>query len=131
MKAKYKRIKRNEIINTTKPKNIKVFNYGLAILKAIYAFLVVSYHIFDPKTGHPCEGDLESVTIVTSSGKYADTLSTALFVMGKEDAVEWWKDNSDFDFILITKDRELVYSAGLQNFLEPLYQFKTVEVVHR
>ena len=46
MKAKYKRIKRNEIINTTKPQNIKVFNYGLAILKSIQAFLVVSAHNF-------------------------------------------------------------------------------------
>jgi len=88
-------------------------------------------HIFDPKNGHPCEGDLESVTIVTSSGKYADTLSTALFVMGKETAVEWWKQNPDFDFILLTKNHELIYSAGLENFIEPLYQFKTVEIVHR
>ena len=88
-------------------------------------------HIFDPKNGHPCEGDLESVTIVTSSGKNADTLSTALFVMGKETAVEWWKQNPDFDFILLTKNHELIYSAGLENFIEPLYQFKTVEIVHR
>lgn len=88
-------------------------------------------HIFDPKNGHPCEGDLESVTIVTSSGKNADTLSTALFVMGKKNAVEWWKQNPDFDFILLTKNHELIYSAGLENFIEPLYQFKTVEIVHR
>ena len=88
-------------------------------------------HIFDPKNGHPCEGDLESVTIITTSGKYADTLSTALFVMGKETAVEWWKQNPDFDFILLTKNHEFFYSAGLENFIEPLYQFKTVEIVHR
>lgn len=88
-------------------------------------------HIFDPKNGHPCEGNLESVTIVTSSGKYADTLSTALFVMDKETAVEWWKQNPDFDFILLTKNHELIYSAGLENFIEALYQFKTVEIVHR
>lgn len=88
-------------------------------------------HIFDPKNGHPCEGDLESVTIVTSSGKNADTLSTALFVMGKETAVEWWKQNPEFDFILLTKNHELIYSDGLENFIEPLYQFKTVEIVHR
>lgn len=88
-------------------------------------------HIFDPKTGYPCEGDLESVTIITTSGKFADTLSTALFVMGKETAVEWWKQNPDFDFILLTKNHELIYSAGLENFIEPLYQFKTVEIVHR
>lgn len=88
-------------------------------------------HIFDPKNGHPCEGDLESVTIVTSSGKNADILSTALFVMGKKTAVEWWKQNPDFDFILLTKNHELIYSAGLENFIEPLYQFKTVEIVRR
>ena len=50
MKAKYKRIKTNEIINTTKPKNIKAFNYGLAILKTIFAFLVVKHHSFNPIT---------------------------------------------------------------------------------
>ena len=83
------------------------------------------------RNGHPCEGDLESVTIVTSGGKYADTLSTALFVMGKETAVEWWKQNPDFDFILLTKNHELIYSAGLENFIEPLYQFETVEIVRR
>lgn len=88
-------------------------------------------HIFDPKTGHPCEGDLESVTIVCSSGKYADTLSTALFVMGKEAAVEWWKNNLDFEFVLLTKNHELIYSDGLESFIEPIYQFKAIEVVHR
>ena len=88
-------------------------------------------HIFDPKNGHPCDGDLESVTIVCPSGKYADTLSTALFVMGKEAAVEWWKNNPDFDFILITKNHELIYSEGLNKFIEPIYHFVSVETVHR
>ena len=87
-------------------------------------------HIFDPKTGHPCNGDLESVTIFASSGKYADALSTALFVMGKNSAVDWWKNNPDFDFIMITKNRELVYSAGLEGFIEVLYQFESVEKIH-
>ena len=88
-------------------------------------------HIFDPTTGRPCEGELESVTIVCPSGKYADTLSTALFVMGKDSAVEWWKANSDFDFILLTKNKELFYSEGLEGFIEPLYQFESVSVIHR
>ena len=88
-------------------------------------------HIFDPKTGRPCEGNLESVTIISTSGKYADTLSTALFVMGKEAAVEWWKHNSDFDFILLTKNHQLIYSEGLENLIQPIYQFESIEVVHR
>lgn len=88
-------------------------------------------HIFDPKTGRPCEGNLESVTIICSSGKYADTLSTALFVMGKDSAVEWWRKNPDFDFIILTKDRELFYSEGLKGFIEPVFEFESVELVHR
>lgn len=90
-------------------------------------------HIFDSKTGRPSESDLESVTIITSSGKYADCLSTALFVMGKTAAIEWWKANPDpdFDYILFTKNRELIYSAGIKDFIEPLYQFTSVEIVQR
>lgn len=90
-------------------------------------------HIFDPKTGRPSESNLESVTIICTSGKYADCLSTALFVMGKDTAIEWWKANPDidFDFILITKDRCLIYSEKIQDFIEPLYQFASVEVVTR
>ena len=89
-------------------------------------------HIFDPKTGCPSNSNLESVTIVTSSGKYADCLSTALFVMGKDSAIEWWKNNPEpaFDFILLTKEKGLVYSEGLKDFIEVLYQFETVELVH-
>lgn len=90
-------------------------------------------HIFDSKTGRPSESDLESVTIITSSGKYADCLSTALFVMGKTAAIEWWKANPDpdFDFILFTKNRDLIYSAGIKDYIEPLYQFASVEIVQR
>ncbi len=86
-------------------------------------------HIFDPATGHPSQSDLESVTIICESGKYADALSTALFVMGSDVAVDWWRANPDFDFILITKSGSLLYSEGLEGFIEPLYQFASVESV--
>jgi len=87
-------------------------------------------HIFDPETGRPSQSDLESVTIVCQSGCYADALSTALFVMGKEGAIKWWKENHNFDFILITKSGELIYSEGLEGFIEALYPFQTVTKLH-
>ena len=100
-------------------------------------------HIFDPASGSPCQSDLESVTIVCNSGKYADALSTSLFVMGKEKAVDWWKkmdaaeafskeqkeEYSSFDFIFITKDHKLIYSQGLKDSIEPLYPFTSIELV--
>ncbi len=84
-------------------------------------------HIFDSKTGRPSQSDLESVTIVCEKGAYADVLSTALFAMGKEAAIEWWRANADFDFIMITKKGELLYSQGLEEVIEVLYQFESVE----
>lgn len=86
-------------------------------------------HIFDPKIGRPSQSDFESVTIICESGKIADALSTALFVMGKKDAIEWWKKHQNFDFILLTKERGLVYSSGLESVLEPLINFSFVERV--
>ncbi len=84
-------------------------------------------HIFDPKTGCPSSSNLESVTIICESGRYADALSTALFVMGSEGAVAFYRTNPDFDFVLITKERKLIYSAGLRGFIEPLADFSRVE----
>ena len=80
-------------------------------------------HIFDPKTGRPSTSDMESVTIVSSSGKYADALSTALFVMGSEKAMDFWKQNRDFEMIILTKDRRLLYTEGLNGRIDALINF--------
>lgn len=62
------------------------------------------HHIIDPKTGYPADSDLLSVTVVGTSATRCDALSTALFVMGKEKAVDFWNKSKDFDMILITED---------------------------
>lgn len=80
-------------------------------------------HIFDPKTGRPSTSDIESVTIVSSSGKYADALSTALFVMGSKKALDFWKQNRDFEMIILTKDKKLIYTDGLNGRIEVLIDF--------
>lgn len=71
-------------------------------------------HIFDGRTGCPVENDLAAVTAVCASGLYADSLSTALFVMGSEKAVSFWRENRDFDFVIIKKDAAVLYTAGLK-----------------
>ena len=55
--------------------------------------------------------------------------------MGKDKAIVWWKKQMAeksfpaFDFILITKSGELIYSEGLSDFIEPIYQFYSIETV--
>ena len=72
-------------------------------------------HIFDSRTGYPVENDIASVSVISSSGLYADSLSTSLFVMGFEKAVSFWKSSGDFDFVIIKNSKEIFYTEGLKD----------------
>lgn len=74
---------------------------------------VVYGHIIDPKTGYPADSDLLSVTIISPDGTLCDALSTALFVMGREEAVRFYRENSGFDIILIANNGEIFVSEGI------------------
>lgn len=74
------------------------------------------HHIIDPATGYPAENGLASVTIVSQDGTLADALSTALFVMGKEKALAYWKEHADeFEVILIEDNKDMTITEGLQD----------------
>ncbi len=74
------------------------------------------HHIIDPFTGYPAENGLISVTIVSNDGTLADGLSTSLFIMGKDKAVEFWKSHSDeFDAVLETDDGTLYVTEGISD----------------
>lgn len=72
-------------------------------------------HIIDPKTGYPVDNGVLSVTAVCESGIAADALSTALFVMGEEEAARFYQNDTkyDFDFVMLKKDNSLLVTDGL------------------
>lgn len=91
---------------------------------------VVYHHIIDPATGHPADNGLISVTIVSEDGTLADGLSTSLFIMGKDKAIEYWKAHSkDFDFVLCEDDGTLVVSKGLKDKFTPQNENAEIEYV--
>ena len=71
-------------------------------------------HIIDPTTGYPVNNELASVTIVAEEGKLCDALSTSLFVMGVDGAIGYWRDNPEFNMILVTQDHQLLLTEELE-----------------
>ena len=72
-------------------------------------------HILDPRTGAPVENGLKSVTVIGAEGKKCDALSTALFVMGRDAAIEHWRTYGDFDMVLLTEENEVYITEGLRD----------------
>lgn len=114
--------------------SLKLQNSGLITSGGYVRFFTADdgkeyIHIFDGKTMHPVNNGLASVSIICSSGAYGDALSTTLFVSGRENAIEYWKQHRDFDFILITEDRELIYTTNLKDKIKILTDFESVTII--
>lgn len=88
------------------------------------------HHIIDPATGYPAESGLTSVTVVAPGngdevgsypghGAMCDAFSTALFVMGEEKAVEFWRSGAyAFQMVLVTKNGRVLVTDGLTDKFE-------------
>jgi len=73
------------------------------------------HHILDPETGYPAESGLAAVTVVCDDPVAADACSTALFVMGLEEARRFWSERSEkLDLVLYTDGGELYITEGLE-----------------
>lgn len=73
---------------------------------------VVYHHIFDPSTGYPSDSGLISVTIIADDSAYADMLSTALYVMGYDEALKFYENHNDFEAVFITDQNEVYCTPG-------------------
>ncbi|MBN1892304.1 MAG: FAD:protein FMN transferase [Clostridiales bacterium] len=71
-------------------------------------------HIMDPKTAQPARSDILSVSVIDPSGLRSDVLSTALFVMGREEAIRYWSEHRDFGLVIKTIDDEVLVSVNLR-----------------
>lgn len=86
------------------------------------------HHILDPDTGKPSNQDLISVTAISEDGMLADCLSTTLFVMGKEKAEEYWKNNREkFQMILVDEDEKIYITEGIKDYFSSDYEYSIME----
>lgn len=73
-------------------------------------------YIMDPKTGYSATGSI-SVTIIAGNATQADTLATAVFVMGPEDGMRLVESLEDVEGLIVDDDRIIYQSSGLSEYL--------------
>lgn len=92
----------------------------------------IYHHIFDGKTGKPAESDLASSCVISKDAALGDALSTALFVMGSEKAIEFYFDNIyDFEMILIKNNGEILLSPEIRKTFTVTDDSFTVKNIER
>ena len=74
----------------------------------------IYHHIINPKTLYPSEF-MKSVTVVSSDSGLADMLSTTLFLMDVDDALEFLK-GYDAEAIFVLNDNSIVKSEGFSRY---------------
>lgn len=86
------------------------------------------HHIFDPKTGYPVWNGLTSVTVVCDSGLFADGLSTACFVLGKEKALPLL-EKYGADAAFADEDHKVYLTEGMKKRFELMKNFYKTEIL--
>ena len=97
-------------VAVTDPNNTASY---LGLVKVGEAAVVTSGSYQRNFTSLEVNNSLLSVTIICDDGTMADCLSTAMFILGETQALNYWRTYGGFDMILITNDNRIVCTSGL------------------
>jgi FAD:protein FMN transferase len=70
------------------------------------------HHLLDPRTGSPARG-CRSVTVVANESAFADSLATAVFILGPEKGVKVL-DAAGFDSLIVDNEGKMYFTAGMR-----------------
>lgn len=85
------------------------------------------HHLLSPYTGAPVENNLSSVTVISENSMLADALSTAFFILGKEESLKLIPTlqkefNAEFSAIFIEKNHTITFSKDFPYSSSILYE---------
>ena len=70
------------------------------------------HHIIDARTGVPCENGVAQVTVICDDGMWADALSTALFLLGEQGALDYYEQYGGFEAVIVLDDGSITLTEG-------------------
>jgi thiamine biosynthesis lipoprotein len=73
----------------------------------------IYHHVIDPTTGYPSSSGILSATIVCADSAVADILSTSVYIMGETRAAQLWREQGNFEMLLLTEDGRAVVTPEL------------------
>lgn len=79
---------------------------------------MIYHHIFDSRTGFPFDSEIVSITVVADTGLLGEVYTTIIFGMGLDAGMAYVEAHSDIEVMLITRDKGIYLSTGLQNMFE-------------
>lgn len=71
------------------------------------------HHIIDPRTGYPANSNLMSVTVISRDSMECDALSTAAFVLGDKEGMQFIKSYGA-KAVFITKDKKVKMTSNVK-----------------
>lgn len=88
------------------------------------------WHILDPNTAAPARTGLASVTVAGPDGAVCDGLATALFVLGEEAGIEFWRAHPELgvQVIWVREDGSVALTEGLEENYRVNPQRRDLEV---
>lgn len=93
---------------------------GAVVTSGIYErFLEVDgvkyHHILDPKTGYPLDNEVSGVTVFARTSFEGDSYSTALFLFGIEEGIEFVESIDGLEAVFVDKNHGVYLTSGLKD----------------
>lgn len=105
---------RGEIVGTQRVINAAIVTSGI-YERYLEVEGVKYHHIMDPRTGYPLDNEISGVTVFAPTSFDGDSYSTALFLMGIDEGIEFINSKDGFEVAYVDKDGGVHLSEGIKN----------------
>ncbi|MEW6554044.1 MAG: FAD:protein FMN transferase [Actinomycetota bacterium] len=75
------------------------------------------HHILDPRTGYPASGMIAVTTVGGRSGAWSDAMSTATFILGYPDGLEWLREAGATGALAVDRSGTVHMTPGLSGMV--------------